>query len=264
MVGDNQSEGGDQPISLFKEQEKLVRAVAEANPRTVVVVKTGTAMLMPWADGVPAILEAWYPGEEDGNAVAAVLFGDTNPSGKLPLTFARRRADLPACTPEQYPGVKKDVRYTEGVLVGYRHYDAKGIQPQYPFGHGLSYTAFSYTNLALTRDVLRVRELAQKPVVVSLDLCNTGGRDGQEVVQLYLGMPSTAQVPQPPKQLKAFKKVALLRAQKSRVYLELNARSFFHWSTNTHAWDIAPGTYSVMVGASSRDIRLSGTIQITE
>src|SRR5262249_4913515 len=150
---------------------QLVKAIAEANRHTVVVLKSGSAVLMPWVDQVPAILEAWYPGEEDGNAVAAVLFGDFNPSGKLPITFPKRLENVPATTAEQYPGAglaepyknaEFDVNakappgpggvahYSEGVFVGYRHYDAKGIAPLFPFGHGLSYTTFSFRDLKIS------------------------------------------------------------------------------------------------------------------
>src|SRR5262249_15853884 len=133
MVGDNETEGHDHSISLSDNQDQLVPAVAAANSNTVVVVKSGSAVLMPWVDSVATIIEAWYPGEEDGNAVAALLFGDFNPSGKLPITFPRNLEDLPGNTPEQYPGVNGVAHYSEGVFVGYRHYDAKNIDPLFAF-----------------------------------------------------------------------------------------------------------------------------------
>jgi beta-glucosidase len=262
MVGDNEGEDHDHKLTLAGNQDELVEAVAAANTNTIVVVKSGSAIFMPWVNQVPALLEAWYPGEEDGNAVAAVLFGDVNPSGRLPLTFPRKLADLPANTPEQYPGVKGQVHYSEGVFVGYRHYDARGLEPLFPFGFGLSYSTFGYTDLFISCDHLSASALSKSPIIVGLDLTNAGKRDGKEVVQLYVGMPSSADVAQPPKQLKAFKKVPLLRGQTGHVHLELNARSFSCWNIHTHAWEIMPGTYRVMVGASSRDIRLAGTLQI--
>ncbi len=156
MIGDRDSEGHDQAIALSGNQDQLVEAVAAANPHTVVVLKTGSAVLMPWLDKVPAILEAWYPGEEDGNAVAAVLFGDIDPSGKLPLSFPRSVSDTPAATAAQYPGdanvngYDRVAHYTEGIFVGYRWYGAKSVEPLFPFGYGLSYTTFSFKSLSVS------------------------------------------------------------------------------------------------------------------
>lgn len=285
MVGDADTEGRDHPISLDGNQDHLVQAVAAANPRTVVVVKSGSAILMPWVDQVPAILEAWYPGEEDGNAVAAVLFGDFNPAGKLPITFPKNIEDVPANAPEQYPGVgpvapytegyehdmaKKSppgiggvAHYSEGVFVGYRHYDAQGIAPLFPFGHGLSYTSFSYKDLKISPDASFTGKNAPT-VEVDLDITNTGVLAGAEVVQLYVGMPSISAVPQPPKQLKGFQKVALNAGKKAHVHIVLDARSLSYWDVKRHAWVVAPGTYQIMLGASSRDIRLQGQFKVTD
>lgn len=292
MVGDRESEGHDHPITLTGNQDKLIEAVAAANPHTIVVLKTGTAALMPWVDKVPAILEAWYPGEEDGNAVAAVLFGDVNPSGKLPLTFPKRLSDLPANTPEQYPGTNNIVRltrasesgqlvrypktnstvhYSEGIFVGYRHYDADNIEPLFPFGYGLSYTTFSYTNLAITfRNkpaktiyVKDPRENYAKPVVdVEFDVSNTGDRAGEEIVQLYVGLPTEPDVPQPPRQLKHFAKIPLQPGQTAHVRFELDGKSLACWDDDLYAWTILPGTYQVMVGSSSRDTPLEGKFEV--
>lgn len=243
MVGDTEAEGADHSLSLNGNQDQLVQAVAAANPKTVVVLKSGSAILMPWESAVPAILEAWYPGEEDGNAVAAVLFGQVNPSGKLPLTFPRAVADLPANTSQQYPGVSGEETYSEGLLVGYRSFDAKQIDPLYPFGHGLSYTTFSYSNLKATS------------TAVECDVTNTGAVAGAEVAQLYIGIPG-----EPPKQLKGFQKLTLAPGQTGHVHLTLDGRSFSYWDTKTHGWQIAPGTYQILVGSSSRDIRLQTTL----
>ena len=271
MVGDSETEGKDHAITLGGNQDDLVQAVAAANPHMVVVLKTGSAVLMPWVDDVPAILEAWYPGEEDGNAVAAVLFGDVNPSGKLPLTFPKQLADLPANTPEQYPGVKGVVQYSEGIFVGYRHFDANGIQPLFPFGHGLSYTTFAYTNLAITSHKKPARTIYiknsetdySKPIVdVELEVANTGNRAGKEVVQLYLGLPTTPDLPQPPLQLKHFAKVPLQPGQAAHIRFKLDGQSLACWDTGFYRWTILPGTYRVMVGSSSRDIRLVGTFKV--
>jgi beta-glucosidase len=263
MVGDSESEGSDNSISLAGNQDSLVQAIVAANPKTIVVLKSGTAILMPWASEVPAILEAWYAGEEDGNAVAAVLFGDVNPSGKLPLTFPASLSDVPANTPIQYPGVNGVVSYNEGIFVGYRHYDENNITPLFPFGFGLSYTSFSFTNLAITPASVNFSNNngEDQNVTVSLNVTNTGTALGAEVVQLYVGMPSTA-VPEPPKWLKGFQKLSLAPGETGQVQLTLNERSFSYWDVNSSRWAVVPGTYEIMVGSSSRDIRVEGQISI--
>ena len=253
MVGDDQREGADHPISLTGNQDQLVQAVVAANRKTVVVLKTGGPVLMPWASTVPAILEAWYPGEEDGNAVAAVLFGDVNPSGRLPVTFPQNVADLPANQPDQYPGVNGVANYSEGVFVGYRYFDANNIEPLFPFGHGLSYTSFKYSNLVTDRPFFT--PIPGPAALFDFDVTNSGTLPGAEVIQVYVGMPSESE-PQPPKQLKAFAKVSLQPGQKTTVEILLHADAFSYWDLNSHSWQIAPGTYQIMIGSSSRDIRL--------
>ncbi|MCK2240407.1 MULTISPECIES: beta-glucosidase [unclassified Crossiella] len=257
MVGDNQTEGRDKPnLSLEGQQDALVKAVAAANPRTVVVVKSGGPVLMPWLAQAPAVLQAWYPGQEDGNAVADVLFGAVNPEGRLPITFPRAEGDVPANTPERYPGIGVDVRYSEGIFVGYRHYDAKGVEPLFPFGFGLSYTSFDYRGLTARRDGDKVR--------VSVEVRNTGSRAGVETVQLYVGDPGTAAAPEPPSQLQGFAKATLEAGQAKRVELTLDARSFSYWDTGKHRWRVAPGEHKIMVGASSRDLRLHTSVRLPE
>jgi len=266
MVGDSETEGVDNSISLSGTQDSLVQSIAAANRNTIVVMKSGTAILMPWASTVPAILQAWYPGEEDGNAVAAVLFGDLNPSGKLPLTFPLQLSDLPANTAAQYPGVLVNgvptATYSEGVFVGYRHYDQANIAPLFPFGFGLSYTNFSFQNLAVAPTSFTFTNNPTQTVTVNLSVTNTGTLPGAEVVQLYLGLPSTA-VPEPPKSLQAFQKTQLLApGQTAPVQLTLNQRSFSYWDVVSHSWRVAPGTYQIMVGNSSRNILLQTQITI--
>ena len=265
MVGDNETEGMDNSISLSGTQDSLVESIVAANPNTIVVMKSGTAILMPWANSVPAILQAWYPGEEDGNAVAAVLFGDVNPSGKLPLTFPLQLSDLPANTAAQYPGVLVNgvptATYSEGLFVGYRHYDQANIAPLFPFGFGLSYTNFSFQNLAITPTSFTFTNNPTQTVTVSLSVTNTGLVSGAEVVQLYLGIPSTA-VPEPPKSLQGFQKVMLQPGQTLPVQLTLNQRSFSYWDILSQSWKVVPGTYQIMVGDSSRNILLQSQITI--
>jgi beta-glucosidase len=265
MVGDNETEGADNSISLSGTQDSLVESIVAANPNTIVVMKTGSAILMPWANSVPAILQAWYPGEEDGNAVAAVLFGDVNPSGKLPLTFPLQLSDLPANTPAQYPGVLVNgvptATYSEGIFVGYRHYDQANITPLFPFGFGLSYTNFSFQNLAVTPATFTFTNNPTQTATVTLSVTNTGSVSGAEVVQLYLGIPSTA-IPEPPKSLQAFQKILLQPGQTLPVQLTLNKRSFSYWDILSNSWKVVPGTYQIMLGNSSRNILLQSQITI--
>jgi beta-glucosidase len=210
---------------------------------------------MPWADKVPAILEAWYPGQEDGNVVASLLFGDANPAGKLPITFPKRDADMAASTPAQYPGVDGVATYSEGVFVGYRHFDAKGIEPLFPFGHGLSYTTFKTRNLHAWPAV-------GGHVVVTADVTNTGKRAGTQVVQLYVGHPADPRVPQPPHQLGAFTTVQLKPGQTRHVVLHVPPRAFAHWDTAADRWVISGGRYTLHVGSSSRGLPLTTTVRL--
>jgi beta-glucosidase len=256
MLGDRQAEGRDHPIALSADQDALATAVLAANPHTIVVLKSGGPVLMPWVDQAPAIVEAWYPGEEDGAAVADVLFGKINPSGKLPVTFPKSDADLPEQTPEQYPGVQNEVHYSEGLLVGYRWYDAKQIQPLFPFGHGLSYTTFAYKDLKISAPT------PDHHVTVEFDLTNTGDRAGAEVAQVYVAMPGAPDVPQPPRQLKGFARIDLAPGQTQHVTIPLDAGSFSYWDVATHAWKITPGSYTISVASSSRDLRLSQAIDL--
>ncbi len=264
MVGDSETEGRDHSIILAGNQNRLVEQVAAANPNTIVVLKTGSAVLMPWVNKVRGIVEAWYPGEEDGDAVAAVLFGLVNPSGKLPLSFPARLADLPAHTPEEYPGVDGVVHYKEGIFVGCRYYDEYNIKPLFPFGFGLSYTTFAYSNLNVSPDRISLRGQPVPTISVSLDLSNTGKVAGREVAEVYVGLPSAPGVPQPPKELKAFAKVFLRPGQSKRVHLKLDPGSLRCWDTHKGEWSILSGKYRIMIGSSSREIVLKGYVSIAK
>jgi beta-glucosidase len=256
MVEDSQREGADQPgLALSGNQDDLVRQVAAANSRTVVVVKTGGPVLMPWAGSVPAIVQAWYPGEEDGNAVAGVLFGAFNPSGKLPITFPRSQGDLPTTTPAQYPGVDRTAHYSEGIFIGYRHYDRKNIAPLFAFGHGLSYTTFSYANLTAATG-------PDGQVTVGADVTNSGSRLGGEIAQLYVGSPGSQAVPEAPKELEGFQKVTLRPGETRHVTFTLGPRAFSYWDATVHRWRVAGGQYRILLGGGSRDIRLQTTISL--
>ena len=256
MVGDNETEGSDRPsLALSGNQDALVEAVAAANPHTVVVVKSGGPVLMPWADQVPAIVEAWYPGEEDGNVVAAVLFGDVNPSGKLPISFPKANGDVPAHTPQQYPGVNGTAVYSEGLQVGYRWYDGQNIEPLFPFGYGLSYTTFAFSHLTVT-PVLA----PHGHVNVGVDVTNIGTRAGADVAQVYVSDP--AAVGEPPKQLKGFQKVTLAPGETKHVTLTLDERAFSTWDSAAQNWGTADGHYGILVGDSSRSLPLRGDVTI--
>jgi beta-glucosidase len=262
MAGQTDREGRDHELVLPDNQDALIDTIAGANPRIIVVLKTGSAVLMPWIAKVPAILEAWYPGEEDGNAVADVLFGDVNPSGRLPITFPRTVDDTFAKNPETYPGVNKEVHYAESVFVGYRYYDAKGVTPLFPFGHGLSYTTFEYKNLHISPATASATAGKFSPVNVEFDVTNAGKRAGTEIPQLYVGLPSSGDVPQPPAQLKGFSRQTLKPGQTVHVRLTLDGSAFSYWDVATHGWKVMPGAVQILVGSSSRLIRLRGSIQV--
>jgi beta-glucosidase len=256
MVGDQDTEGHDQSLELPKAQNELIKALASANPKTVVVVKSGSALLMPWIDSVPAVLEAWYPGEEDGHAVADVLTGEVNPSGKLPLSFPRSVEDTLASNPEQYPGVNGVAHYSEGLDVGYRGYTAHKITPLFPFGFGLSYTEFKF-------DALKVsKQPGADNATVRFTVTNTGERAGAEVAEVYLGFPAIDEGNEPPLQLKAFSKVMLNAGEAKTVEVKLDTRAFSYWSEKTHAWTVAAGEFQVMVGDSSAHTPLNASLTV--
>ena len=256
MVGDDEAEGHDHGIELSPAQNRLITAVARANPKTIVVLKSGSAVLMPWLQDVPAVLEAWYPGEEDGNAVADVLFGKVNPSGKLPLTFPRSVDDTLAAHSDQYPGEGVTVHYSEGLNVGYRAYPSHGVTPLFPFGYGLSYTSFRFADLKTTMQPGRGH------VIVTFRVTNTGKRAGAEVAQLYLGFPPIAEGNEPPLQLKGFSKVMLNPGESKVIELQLDSRAFSFWSVTKHTWQIPPGTFHAAVGDSSTDTPLDTPVTI--
>jgi beta-glucosidase len=256
IVGDVEKEGADRPnMSLTGNQDALVQAVVAANPHTVVVVDSGAPVLMPWVDSVPAVLEAWYPGEEDGNALAAILFGDVNPSGKLPVTFPRTETQTPVSTPDRWPGVNGTAHYSEGLQVGYRWYDAQHQDPLFPFGFGLSYTTFAFRHLTVSPVLL-----PGGTVTVGVDVTNTGTRAGTEVAQVYLTDPATAG--EPPKQLKGFQKVTLQPGQTRHLTFKVDERAFSVWDSTAQQWTTVTGRYRVRVGDSSRNLPLSASVRV--
>ncbi len=253
-----ESEGHDRPhMRLPGRQEALVRAVAAANPRTVVVVNAGSPVEMDWIEEVPAVLFVYYPGMEGGNAIARVLTGAVNPSGRLPVTLPVRYEDNP--TYGNYPG-NREVRYGEGLLVGYRYYDAKQVAPLFPFGHGLSYTTFDYGAFEAPEQVA-LDALEEQPVEVALTLTNSGERPGAEVVQLYVhDVESTLM--RPPQELKGFAKVYLEPGETQRVTFALDRRAFAFYHPHERRWVVEPGDFEIRLGASSRDIRARATVTV--
>ena len=253
-------------MSLPGNQDALVSAVAAANPHTIVVLETGGAVTMPWIGQVSAAMEAWYPGIRGAEAIANILFGDVNPSAKLPLTFAKSEADLPhpqlatqppprsaADVAEFFPGLKTntrrfDVTYDEGLKVGYKWYDAENKEPLYPFGFGLSYATYKYSGLQASKDS------------VTFEVTNTGARAGAEVAQVYATLPQAAG--EPFKRLVAWQKVKLAPGESKSVTLPLDPFYLSVFNVERDAWELTPGEYVIHAGGSSRDLPLRAPIHL--
>ena len=241
-------EGADRKdMKLPYGQDELIQKIVAANPNTVVVLEGTMVEMDAWVEKVPALVQAWYPGMEGGNALAAVLFGDVNPSGKLPATFPKKLADSPAHTfgPGSYPGTNGTVTYAEGLLVGYRWFDTKHIAPQFPFGFGLSYTTFAFSNLHLIP--------AATGVTAEFEITNTGPVAGAEVAQLYVH-PENPGVVRPDKELKGFKKIFLQPGETQTIDIPLTMAAFAYYSPADQAWIAAQGEYKIRLGNSSRDL----------
>ena len=253
-----EAESADRTFRLPPAQEELIQAMAAANPRTVVVTTSGGNFDMQgWLAQVPALLEAWYPGQEGGTALAEILFGDTNPSGRLPATFEKRFEDNPVFANHYTePGTRR-VPYREGVFVGYRGYEKNGVTPQFPFGFGLSYTTFKYAGLVLTPGKTK-----DGKVSVSFEVTNTGTRAGADVAQVYVG-DGHAKLPRPLKELKGFAKLALKPGETQRVSVELDRRAFSYYDVKAKQWRADPGVFEILVGRSSADIHLTGAVTLT-
>ncbi|MGA2622854.1 MAG: glycoside hydrolase family 3 C-terminal domain-containing protein [Bacteroidota bacterium] len=258
-VGFNPStegEGFDRTFELPVGQEQLINAVAGVNPNTIVVLNAGGNVLMTgWIDHVAGLIHSWYPGQEGGTAVAEVIFGDVNPSGKLPASFEKRWEDN-ACF-NSYYGPDKHVNYSEGVFVGYRHFDKTGIEPMFPFGFGLSYTSFKYDNLKLSADRIGKKD----GLKVAFDVTNTGTREGAEVAQLYIHDDKSSE-PRPIKELKGFAKVSLKPGESKTIELAIDESALSFFSSKKSKWIAEPGVFEIMVGSSSKDIRLTKTFTL--
>jgi beta-glucosidase len=273
---DTETEAADRAsLNLPSAQNELISAVAAANPHTVVVINAGAPVVMPWINQVASVVDAWYPGESNGTALAAVLYGQVNPSGHLPVTFPTGLSQVPASTPAQFPGVNGQVLYSEGVDVGYRYYDANNETPLFPFGYGLSYTNFSYSHLEVTPG--QVQNSSSNPgatacrcngqsgtqVTVSATVTNTGRFAGSDAAQLYLGDPASAA--QPPRQLQGYQKVTLRPGQSTTVRFKLSGHSLSYWDDAANGWVLPDGQYQVYVGDSSSltNLPLHGGFTVT-
>ncbi len=272
---DTESESADRAgLSLPSAQNELISAVAAANPHTIVVVDAGAPVAMPWLSQVSAVIDAWYPGESNGTALAAVLFGEADPSGHLPVTFPADLSQVPASTPSQFPGSGGQVQYSEGINVGYRYYDANSETPLFPFGYGLSYTTFGFSHLRITPGQVMngtsnpgttacgCNGQSGRQVTVSATVTNTGTVAGSDVAQLYLDDPAAAG--EPPRQLKGFQKVTLQPGQSTTVHLTLTGHDLSFWNDTANGWVIPDGRFGVYVGDSSAlaNLPLRGSITV--
>jgi beta-glucosidase len=243
-------------LDLPAGQDELIEAVSKVNKNTVVVINAGGPVIMSkWIAQVPAIVDMWYGGQEGGNAIADVLFGDADPSGKLPVSFVKRWEDSPAYG--HYPGKNLQVEYAEGIYVGYRYFDKKKVEPLFPFGYGLSYTKFDYSEIKVSPN----QTSSDKPVEVSLQVRNTGTRAGAEVVELYVH-DGHSSVDRPVQELKGFQRVDLQPGETKDVHFTLDHSAMTFYSTAKKDWVAEPGDFDVLVGSSSRDIRLKGSFTL--
>ncbi len=269
----SESEGTDlKNISLPNNQDALIEAVAAANPNTIVVLNTGGPVLMPWLSSVKAVLEAWYPGQDDGAAIASVLFGDVDPSGHLPETFPTSLSAIPTASPSQFPGVSGKVDYSEGLDVGYRWYDAKNVTPLFPFGYGLSYTSFKFSHMTVTPSPVTNRTSgpdsqkgqSARLARVSATITNTGQVAGSDVMQLYVGDPKVSG--EPPRQLEGFKRVTLSPGQSKTVTFAVTGHELSFFNTTADGWAVPDGQYSLYVGDSSAltSLPLRGKLTVTK
>jgi beta-glucosidase len=259
---ETETEGSDRTFRLPPGQEQLIQEIAAANHNTIVVITSGGAVDMTsWIDRVAGVLQAWYPGQEGGTALAEILFGDVNPSGRLPVTFERRWSDNPVHDTYYPEAGTNRISYKEGVFVGYRGYEGKSTKPLFPFGYGLSYTSFSYRNLAVMTGVTKGGSPESWWARVSFDLTNTGQRQGAEVAQVYVG-PSRATATRPAKELKGFVKVDLRPGETRRVTVMLDRRAFSHYDVNAKTWRADPGDYDVLLGSSAERIELKSNLTL--
>lgn len=252
---DYDTEGKDRPdMKLPYGQDALISRLLDVNPDMIIVNMSGSPVEMrSWIDRAKAVVQYWYSGTEGGTALARMLFGEVNPSGKLPTTFPKTLDDTPVTRFGEYPG-GDTVAYKEGIYVGYRYYDSFGVEPEFCFGHGLSYTDFSYANL-------KVEETESQGVRVSFTITNTGTVPGAETAQVYVADPECS-VPRPAKELRGFCKVFINPGESKAVSVQLRKDAFCYYSTEESGWKLENGLFHILVGSSSRDIRLQESITL--
>ena len=252
-----EGESGDRMFVLPPGQNELISQIGDINKNTIVAVTSGGGVdMVPWIDHVPGLFQTWYAGQEGGTALAQLIFGDANPSGKLPITIEKRWEDNPAHDTYHPRGADKKVVYTEGVFIGYRGYDKSGVKPLFPFGYGLSYTTFAYKNLSVSSPS------ASGDVEVHFDVTNTGNRAGAEVAQVYVGDRHSS-VPRPVRELKGFSKVNLGAGETKQVSVTLDRRAFAYYDVKKHDWTVEPGDFEILVGSSSAKTELNGKVTLT-
>ena len=257
LDGSIELEGRDRPFDLPYGQDLLIEELIKVNPKLIVAIHAGGGVNMTrWINQVPAVVHALYPGQEGGHALAHILSGKVNPSAKLPFTIEKKWEDSPAYGHYDETRKEKKVYYTEGIFTGYRGYDEKGIEPLFPFGFGLSYTTFDYTDLNI-----RITDKKQKKVTVSFTITNTGQQDGYEIAQLYVHDIQSKE-PRPQKELKGFDKIYLKAGESKQVEIELDEDAFRYFNVRQNRWVFEKGEFEILVGASSRDIKLTGKIKI--
>ena len=251
IVGTNsdwETEGNDRAsLELPSNQDELIKNICEVNKNTVVVLNTGSPCEMPWHNEANAILQSWFPGQEFGNSLSDIIFGEVNPSGKLPTTFPKTISDTPAFA--TYPGEDLQMDYEEGLFIGYRWYDRENIEPLFPFGHGLSYTSFEYSNLRAIPP-----KGTSSVAAFEIDITNSGIMAGKEIVQGYVSV-SNSNIERADKELKKFEKVSLEPGETKKLIFELSERDLSFWSTESNTWQVEPAEYVFEVGASASDIR---------
>ena len=251
-----ESEGGDRTFDLPFGQDALIAAMTGANPKTIVAVTSGGAVdASRWIDRTPALIEAWYGGQAGGQALAEVLFGDGNPGGHLPITWERRAEDNPTFNNYHPQDDGIEVTYKEGIFVGYRGYEKNGTQPLFPFGYGLSYTTFSFSNLKVTAGA------GPTLATADFDVTNTGQRPGVAVPQVYVSEPN-AKEPRPAHELKGFDRIEIAAGQTRHVSVPLDARAFAWYNPQKHTWTVDPGRFIVSVGESVAALPITGTVDI--